>query len=321
MCNNRCVYKQVTSKSNRLHFKDIMEYSIKIYNGDDKNRYLLGTSGKRPFVVMGINPSTADADKPDPTIRKVMGFAEKKGFDSFVMINVYPQRTTDPKDLHKQPDKKIMQENAEKIKDVLLKADNPIIVAAWGTSIETRDYLKLCLYSIHLATEKYLRERNVKWVHIGDLTKGGHPRHLLYQSYDSTFNEFDIEKYVSSIDKGDKKTFNIEPEYFIIDEIKIADIPSTRHWKEIFDFAKTIDSSKFDNQIISEQKNYLEKFYRNHNRIDSESIQEMRAVLLQYINSQKLNRNNHPTIEHMNFISNIILKIHDIIYDKMWEDK
>lgn len=306
-----------------------MEYKIEIYNGDRTNRYLLGTRGERPLVVMGINPSTADADKPDPTIRKVMGFAEKNGFDSFIMTNVYPQRATDPKYLHKQADKIIMQENAERIKDILLTAENPIIVAAWGTNIEKRDYLKLCLYSIHLATEKYLRERNVKWVHIGDLTKDGHPKHLLYQSYESAFNEFDIEQYVSALDinnskavkTSEKKTIEFEPEVFIIDDIKMVDIPSSRHWKEIFDFAKTVDLNKFDKQAISDQTNYIEKFYRNHNRIDSDSISELRAILLQYINTHRLDRNNHPTKEQMNFMSNIVLKIHNIVYDKMWEDK
>ena len=98
-----------------------MEYKIEIYKGNRDNRYLLGTKGVRPLIVMGINPSTADAEKPDPTIRKVMGFAEINGFDSFVMINVYPQRATIPKELHKKPDKNIMQENAERIKDILIK--------------------------------------------------------------------------------------------------------------------------------------------------------------------------------------------------------
>jgi hypothetical protein len=297
-----------------------MEYKIEIYNGDSENRFLLGTKGNKPLVVMGINPSTADADKPDPTIRKVMGFAEKNGFDSFIMVNVYPQRATVPEKLHKQHDKIIMKENAERIKDILLKAENPIIVAAWGTNIEVRDYLKLCLFSIHLATEKYLRKKNVKWVHIGDLTKNGHPKHLLYQPYDSKFNEFDIEQYVSSLD-ANKEVESTESETCFITEIKMLDIPSSRNWKEIFDFAKTIDLSQFDLQTVAEQTIYLEKYFRKHNQIDSNLIPELRTVLFQYIISQKLERNNYPTVEQLLFMSSIVLKIHNIIYDKMWDER
>ena len=207
-----------------------MEYKIEIYKGNRDNRYLLGTKGVRPLIVMGINPSTADAEKPDPTIRKVMGFAEINGFDSFVMINVYPQRATIPKELHKKPDKNIMQENAERIKDILINAENPIIAAAWGTSIEIRDYLKLCLFSIHLATEKYLIGKIVKWVHIGELSKNGHPKHLLYQPYNSKLNEFDIEKYISALDRN-RETKNTESVTFFKEDIKLSDIPSSRHWE------------------------------------------------------------------------------------------
>ncbi len=59
-------------------------------------RYLLKKEGKRILYVIGINPSTANQEKPDRTIRRVMGFAEDNGFDGFAMINLYPQRSTLP---------------------------------------------------------------------------------------------------------------------------------------------------------------------------------------------------------------------------------
>jgi len=125
-------------------------------------------------------------------------------------------------------------------------------------------------------------------------------------------NDTDEKKYIN-ISKED-----IEPEICFIDDIKISDIPSSLHWKEIFDFAKTFDLNKVDKQSISDQANYLEKFYRNHNKIDSNSIHEMRAVLLQFINMQKLVRDKLPTKEQMIFLKSIINTIYRIVYDKMW---
>lgn len=63
--------------------------------GDDKVRYVLKKQGHNPLFVLGVNPSTADDVKSDHTITRVCGFAERMGFDSFIMINVYPLRATD----------------------------------------------------------------------------------------------------------------------------------------------------------------------------------------------------------------------------------
>jgi hypothetical protein len=117
------------------------------------------------------------------------------------------------------------------------------------------------------------------------------------------------------------ETKNTDNATFFVENIKISDIPSSRHWKEIFDFAKTIDLSKFDLKSIMEQSVYLEKYFKNHNQIDSASIPELRASLLQFVLSQKLERNNYPTFEQLSFLSAVILKIHNIVYDKMWEGK
>lgn len=48
-----------------------------------------------------LNPSTADAKKDDPTIRKVRGFTERLGYDGFIVVNRYAWRATDPRELHR----------------------------------------------------------------------------------------------------------------------------------------------------------------------------------------------------------------------------
>ena len=52
-------------------------------------------------VVVGVNPSTANEEDPDPTINKVAGFTSRWGFGSFQMLNLYTLVATDPSDLRK----------------------------------------------------------------------------------------------------------------------------------------------------------------------------------------------------------------------------
>ena len=48
------------------------------------------------LYVFGINPSTATESRPDPTMRKIIGFAIRNGFEGFAMMNLYPLRSTNP---------------------------------------------------------------------------------------------------------------------------------------------------------------------------------------------------------------------------------
>lgn len=55
--------------------------------------------GSLCFVM--LNPSTADAETDDPTIRKCIGFAERLGYGAIDVVNLYAFRATKPADLKK----------------------------------------------------------------------------------------------------------------------------------------------------------------------------------------------------------------------------
>ncbi|MBV1756433.1 MAG: DUF1643 domain-containing protein [Dethiosulfatibacter sp.] len=69
---------------------------------DNSSRYVLGKEGKKPLICIGVNPSNAEPEKLDNTLKSVERVAEANGYDSWIMLNIYPQRATDPNDLHSQ---------------------------------------------------------------------------------------------------------------------------------------------------------------------------------------------------------------------------
>ena len=76
-------------------------------------RYILGTRGKNPLICIGINPSTAEPDNLDNTLKSVERIALGNGFDSFIMFNVYAQRATSPDDMEKTCNLQLHKENLE----------------------------------------------------------------------------------------------------------------------------------------------------------------------------------------------------------------
>ena len=67
---------------------------------DGSARFVLGTVGVNPLVCFGINPSTAVPNALDRTVACVSRFAAGNEYDSWAMLNLYPQMSTDPKGIH-----------------------------------------------------------------------------------------------------------------------------------------------------------------------------------------------------------------------------
>ena len=92
--------------------KRITEYVTEYYGGGehpkDSNttlyRYRLDRiwdSAKKPLLVIGCNPSTATAEKLDPTMLKVMEIARDNGYGGVIMCNLYSYRETNPNEMKK----------------------------------------------------------------------------------------------------------------------------------------------------------------------------------------------------------------------------
>ncbi|MBQ8224607.1 MAG: DUF1643 domain-containing protein [Bacteroides sp.] len=169
-----------------------MTYESITMQGDaDTVRYLLEKRGERMLYVFGINPSTANENKADPTMRKVMGFAERNGFDGFVMMNLYPQRSTNPNGLHKERNEQLHQQNLITIAKTFTGTEAPVVLLAFGNNIAIRRYLKDCLRDIY----RVLLPHHPNWCQIGIPTQEGHPRHPLYAKY-QPLSAFEVENYL-----------------------------------------------------------------------------------------------------------------------------
>ena len=155
-------------------------------------RYILGTRGKNPLICIGINPSTAEPDNLDNTLKSVERIALGNGFDSFIMFNVYAQRATDPDAMEKTCNAALHRENLEAFRYVLSISEKPAVWAAWGAIIEKRDYLADCVRDMVTAGQEF----GADWYCAGAITKKGHPHHPLYLRKDEKLKPFDVESYL-----------------------------------------------------------------------------------------------------------------------------
>ena len=116
-------------------------------------------------MFVGLNPSTADAAKDDPTVRRCAGFARRWGFGGLYLVNLFACRATDPALFASIPDP-VGPDNNAVIARTALGAD--MVVAAWGNlghaSERSHDVLAM------------LQRR----VYCLDCTARGAPRHPLY---------------------------------------------------------------------------------------------------------------------------------------------
>jgi len=192
---------QLLSFSNALEAANLPspDYDIDkwlyVPNSYAEYRYILGTRGKNPLICIGINPSTAQPDDLDNTLKSVERIALGNGFDSFIMFNVYAQRATNPDTMEEMCNEALHRENLEAFRYVLSISEKPAVWAAWGTIIEKRNYLPQCLRDMLAIGE----ELGAQWYCAGSVSKKGHPHHPLYLRKDEKIRPFDVISYLNSL--------------------------------------------------------------------------------------------------------------------------
>lgn len=154
---------------------------------DGRYRYSLGRTwtdaiAKRTLIFCMLNPSTADAETDDPTIRRCIDFAKRQDYTALTVVNLYAYRETEPK--------KLWQAKARGI-DIIgpdndacifenVQASQRTVVCAWGANAEsTRERAML----------KLLKDAGAEIFCLGR-TNAGNPRHPLYLKKTAPFVPF-----------------------------------------------------------------------------------------------------------------------------------
>lgn len=152
--------------------------------GDDRDPLFAAVISPMPrrLVAIGMNPSTADAFDPDPTVTRELGFARAWGCSLYSKGNLYGWRDPKPASMwaeHRAGRDIVGPHNDAAIRTMLtmLARDGGVALACWGR--------------MHAKGDKALQERRVfevsqiaaevgvQWQCLGKNADGS-PKHPLY---------------------------------------------------------------------------------------------------------------------------------------------
>lgn len=159
-------------------------------------RYILGeqfdSSIEKVLICIGINPSTAMPNNLDSTLKRVQRYAKESGeYGAWYMLNVYPQRATNPNNMdkdradetHAEYNIKLHLNNLKAIKGLLSTIEEADVWCAWGSIMNDnqRKYLSDLFFGCHSKRIKgivSLFNKNHSFKAYGATNKG-YPKHPL----------------------------------------------------------------------------------------------------------------------------------------------
>lgn len=139
-------------------------------SGDGLYRYTLlraWSPGPNRALVIGCNPSTADAVKDDQTIRRLRQLLGEAGYDGFTIANLFAFRATDPRSLRDVEDP-IGHDNDRVLAEEIESA--AAVIAAWGSSTWAPFHRRLTVV-------RFLLAKSQRPLLCFGRTKEGAPRH------------------------------------------------------------------------------------------------------------------------------------------------
>ncbi|MDP9281764.1 MAG: DUF1643 domain-containing protein [Chloroflexota bacterium] len=150
-----------------------------IFSSDRRYRYRLWRrwDRSRPAIAFCmLNPSTADARRDDPTIRRCIGFARDWGYGGIEVVNIFALRATDPRELRSARDPVGPRNDAFMLRAAAASA----VVVAWGVHGALRDRGSEALRLFGPRSRLLALGR----------TRSGAPRHPLHLPRDADATEY-----------------------------------------------------------------------------------------------------------------------------------
>lgn len=140
--------------------------------------------GQNNCVWVCLNPSTADAEVDDPTVRKITGFSARFGYGSFTLLNVLALRATHPKDLLKHFNPRGPDNEPWRIAKLVKELSPDPAIIAWG-NIHRRFHRDALDIVRALGIARCL-----------GYTKDGEPRHPLMLPYTTKLQATDASRWI-----------------------------------------------------------------------------------------------------------------------------
>jgi hypothetical protein len=120
--------------------------------------------GNDTVLFVGLNPSVANKDRDDHTIRRCVGFARAWGYRELYMGNLHAWRDTDPKQIPVDSMTAVGPRNRETLERLVERAK--IVIVAWGRHRLNAEAQKLADWLLSLPK-----------THMLGLNRNGTPRH------------------------------------------------------------------------------------------------------------------------------------------------
>lgn len=159
---------------NKNYISATAEFSI-----NRKYRYALlrvWDLSKPRLSLIGLNPSSANAHKDDPTIRRCVDFADREGYGSIVIHNLFAYITSNPSKLLSIDDP--VGPDNDMILRSLMEYTSQDIWVMWGSSKIAKERVKSPVI------------QNLSRMICLGISRSGQPKHPLYLRVDTPFEPF-----------------------------------------------------------------------------------------------------------------------------------